>query len=72
MLDPGQSKLRGNRISEDRLNKAIYKVLINTGIEEPFSNTIIHFADQENRSTISRQGKDLKDSRWRFSGSGTL
>jgi MscS family membrane protein len=63
MLDPGQSKLRGNRISEDRLNKAIYKVLINTGIEVPFSNIIIHFADQENRATISRQGKDFKDSR---------
>lgn len=60
------------RVSEDRLNKAIYKVLINTGIEVPSSNTIIHFADQENRSTISRQGKDFKDSRWRFNVSGTL
>jgi MscS family membrane protein len=49
------------RISEDRLNKAIYKVLINAGIAVPSSHTIIHFADQENDSTISRQVNDLQN-----------
>jgi MscS family membrane protein len=50
------------RISEDRLNTAIYKALINAGITVPSLHTIIHFADPENESTISRQGDDSKNS----------
>jgi len=42
------------RISEDKLNTAIYKVLINEGITMPSLHTIIQLDDQENESTISR------------------
>lgn len=43
------------RVSEDRLNTAIYKALINAGIPVPSLHNIIHFADQENESTFSRE-----------------
>ncbi|MDP4197653.1 MAG: mechanosensitive ion channel [Bacteroidota bacterium] len=42
------------RISEDRLNTAIYKALINGNIAMPCSNVMIHVADQDNESIFSR------------------
>lgn len=49
------------RISEDRLNTAIYKAMINAGIAVPSLHNIIHFADPENESIIFRQGNDFKN-----------
>jgi small-conductance mechanosensitive channel len=52
----------GTRISENRLNTAIYKALISAGISMAIgtSYVTIHFVDSENESIIFRQGKDLK------------
>jgi small-conductance mechanosensitive channel len=49
------------RISEDRLNTAIYRALINANIALPSLHIIIHFAYQENGSTISRRGDDFRN-----------
>lgn len=46
------------RVSEDRLNTAIYKALINANIATPSSDIITHFADQGNVITISKKGED--------------
>lgn len=43
------------RISEDRLNTAIYKALINANIAVPSLHTIIHFAYKDNESAIQEQ-----------------
>ncbi len=43
------------RISEDRLNTAIYKALINANIAVPSLHTIIHFAYEDNESAILEQ-----------------
>ncbi|WP_239451293.1 mechanosensitive ion channel family protein [Methanosarcina horonobensis] len=43
------------RVSEDRLNTAIYKALINANIAMPSSDIIIHFADQGIELTISKK-----------------
>ncbi len=48
------------RISEDRLNTAIYKALINANIAVPSFHTIIHFVNQENGSTISKHGDNFR------------
>jgi small-conductance mechanosensitive channel len=48
------------RISEDRLNTAIYKALINADIVMPSSTVIIYFADREADLTFSRRDNDLK------------
>ncbi|AKB32885.1 Potassium efflux system KefA protein [Methanosarcina siciliae HI350] len=50
------------RVSEDRLNTAIYKALINANILMPSSDIIVHFADRDKELKISRQGKDTGDS----------
>jgi len=50
-----------SRVSEDRLNTAIYKAMTNAGIAVPSLHNIIHFADQENESIISRQSNDFKN-----------
>lgn len=49
------------RISEDRLNTAIYKALINANISMATgtSHVTIHFADAENESIISRRDNAL-------------
>lgn len=49
------------RISEDRLNTAIYKALTNAGISVPSLHTIIHFTDQENRVTVSKEDNDFRN-----------
>ncbi|MFZ2498348.1 MAG: mechanosensitive ion channel family protein [Methanosarcina sp.] len=49
------------RISEERLNTAIYKAPINENIEMPSSDIIIHFADLGNELTISRHTKDFEN-----------
>ncbi|WP_440948075.1 hypothetical protein ACSAZL_07500 [Methanosarcina sp. T3] len=46
------------RVSEDRLNAAIYKALINANIAMPSSDIIIHFADQGTELTISRKDEN--------------
>lgn len=46
------------RVSEDQLNTAIYKALINANIVMPSSDIIVHFADLENELAISKQNKD--------------
>lgn len=46
------------RVSEDRLNTAIYKALINANIATPSSDIITHFADQRNVITISKKGEN--------------
>jgi MscS family membrane protein len=48
------------RVSEDQLNTAIYKALINANIVMPSSDIVVHFADLENELAISKQNKDLK------------
>ena len=48
------------RVSEDRLNTAIYKALMNANIAMPSSDIIVHFADLENELTVLRQFNDLK------------
>ncbi|AKB18150.1 MULTISPECIES: mechanosensitive ion channel family protein [unclassified Methanosarcina] len=42
------------RVSEDRLNTAIYKALTNEGIVVPSLHNVIHFADRENESIFPR------------------
>lgn len=49
------------RISKDRLNTAIYKALTNAGITVPSLHIIIHFTDQENRVTVSKEDNDFKN-----------
>jgi small-conductance mechanosensitive channel len=49
------------RISEDRLNTAIYKALINADIVMPSSTVIIYFADFKTDLTFSRRDNDLKN-----------
>ncbi len=49
------------RISEDRLNTAIYKALINAGVPVPSLHTIIHFTDQENKATVSKEDNDFRN-----------
>jgi len=49
------------RISEDRLNTAIYKTLTNAGITVPSLHTIIHFTDQENRVTVYKEDNDFRN-----------
>ncbi|KKH48194.1 hypothetical protein EO93_10335 [Methanosarcina sp. 1.H.A.2.2] len=50
------------RVSEDKLNTAIYKALINANILMPSSDIIVHISDQENELKISRLGRDSGDS----------
>lgn len=49
------------RISEDRLNTAIYKALINAGIAVPSLHTIVHFTEQENKRSIYREENDFRN-----------
>ncbi len=49
------------RISEDQLNTAIYKALINADIAMPSSDVIVHFADFKTDLTFSRRDNDLKN-----------
>jgi MscS family membrane protein len=49
------------RISEDRLNTAIYKALTNAGVAVPSLHTIIHFTDQENKATVSKEDSDFRN-----------
>ena len=49
------------RISEDRLNTTIYKALTNAGISVPSLHTIIHFTDQENKLTVSKENDDFRN-----------
>jgi MscS family membrane protein len=48
------------RISEDRLNTAIYKTLRNKGIAVPSLHTIIHFTDQKNEGKVSKEDNDFR------------
>ncbi len=48
------------KISEDRLNTAIYKTLISKGIAVPSLHTIIRFTDHENKVTISKENDDFR------------
>jgi hypothetical protein len=47
-------KLRGNRISEDKLNTVIYKALINENIAMLSSDIVVHFANQKTELTSSK------------------
>jgi MscS family membrane protein len=49
------------RISEDRLNTAIYRALTNAGIEVPSLHTIIRFTDQENNAIVSKKDDDFRN-----------
>jgi MscS family membrane protein len=49
------------RISEDRLNTAIYKALINANIVMPSPDIIVHFADVNTDLIISRRDNDSKN-----------
>jgi len=44
-----------------RLNTTIYKAPISANIPTPCSDVRIQMADQENRSTISRQDNDIRN-----------
>lgn len=46
------------RVSEDRLNTAIYKALINANILMPSSDIIVHFADQDKELKFSEMDRD--------------
>jgi small-conductance mechanosensitive channel len=48
-------------VSENRLNTIIYKALKNANIAMHCSDIMIHFSDQENRPTISREGNDIRN-----------
>ncbi|MGB9131286.1 MAG: mechanosensitive ion channel family protein [Methanosarcina sp.] len=49
------------KISEDRLNTAIYKALTNAGIAVPALHIIIQFVGQENKGTVSKEDNDFRN-----------
>ncbi len=48
------------KISEDRLNTAIYKALFSANIAMPSLHNIIHFVNQGNESKISKEDNDFR------------
>ena len=49
------------KISEDRLNTAIYKALTNAGVVVPSLHTIIHFIEPENKATVSKEASGFRN-----------
>jgi small-conductance mechanosensitive channel len=49
------------RVSQDKLNTAIYKALIKGNILMPSSDIVVHFADQDNELKISGKNRNSGD-----------